>query len=615
MESSTGATAAPVSSGPGLSPAAAGPSAAAQETEELRIGKRLWRVRTADARMLPKCSVCLYSLAQSTLCRQLQHAVCPECRPRILASAQACVQCRLPFEDEPARDIQDRSLRQMQQPLLESVMVDCMACNSWSGPITEVDRHRAVCSEALSPCSWPGCEWTGLDDKLEAHAAQCGWQPVSCALSGCGTRIPLCQKDDHEAVCDYRPARLGALVTDARTLQQIDSLCQWRWKGAALTRAEVDETQLWEEVLPAMVRCLSLVAGSVRTAVPAGSRHSLATCAWDCGFRTTMERLEAHYAHCPRMPVKCSWCPQQLPRSELHEHMARCEDRQVSCPRGCRAAGLRARDVAPGGLHASRCRIQNLTCDSCQQSLLCPDDVRPEFVFEQHKSHCKGIPVGCDWCLGSHFRDRLGRASALCRTRLESRLAQFRGQPLVLHSKACGPVYVTRPGVDNPIFIRLSGEGLAHVIACHESVDNLTPRLDFVWNGMPCFLRLGYSPGGRGHGFSFQIMDRSRSLVEQRGNTKVWFAASLREDDGTLLEELGSVKKTRWEEKWQEMGAAIKRQRAQLPVASCDRPEPRIKLSHGYTEPTWIHSFNVLGSGDGAGRTFLLHLDTGSCRD
>ena len=227
---------------------------------EIRIGKRFWQAREVDVRSrLPMCIVCLYSLAQSSVCSDVTHAVCAECRPRILVAGKGCPECRQPCEGKIIRDVQDRSLRQTQRALLEAVTVRCMVCHHWSGPVSEVDWHRALCGETLVRCCWHGCEWTGLQDKQQAHAAGCDWKPVRCSFPGCGAETVRCQKEEHEAVCDWRPARLGALVTDARTVHQIESLSGWCQGGIELCQT-LSDMQLREEVLPAMMRCLPPVA-------------------------------------------------------------------------------------------------------------------------------------------------------------------------------------------------------------------------------------------------------------------------------------------------------------------------------------------------------------------
>ena len=565
------------------------PSRGAEDdwTEEIRIGKRLWRIKKADADRLPRCSVCLYSLAQSSLCSDVTHALCPECLPRILGSRTDCVECRQPFENETTRAIQDRSLRQTQRALLDKVFAQCTVCERWSGRLSEVDRHSARCGEKQPSCQWEGCDWVGVADRLAGHVLQCSWRPVACSLPGCDVRIPLRHKEDHEAACDYRPARFGALGSTVGSLRQLEELNQWCLNGR-LSGGAWSQKALQEEVLPRLERSVPLLYEAVRTAVPAGSTDSEAVCPWECGFRTTVNWMSAHYPHCPRALVKCDYCPARMPRSALAEHVAGCDDRPVSCPQGCGQQGLRARDITATGIHLSQCRT--LTCDDCHIRLPWPQGHNRDFIINKHKEDCGGTPRHCDWCFASHPKAGFSRASALCRDRLPDLAPFWRGQRLVLHPAAHGPVYVVREDQDDQVFVRLSGEALWAAVMNQRTWEiNLTPGLRLVWNGLSCSVSCICSCGV----FTFTLVNHSAQ--GQNGH----FAACLRKADGSLVEELGSF-------------PAGKAGRGQDESA---RPEPQVILKKGKTEEIPLHSLNALVGQASERAAVVLHLATHSCRD
>ena len=570
-------------------PARAGMKRSAPDTasgdvgKRLRLGGRYWRVEPDLARSLPWCSLCDEGLVQKHLCKDTRHATCVECRDKLLAYGYGCPQCRKPPAKRKTRRHKDRTLHEGQAFLRQTVRVRCLECQSWEGPIVQAAQHGAHCGEREHACRWQhdGCAWTGWQDDLEPHEEQCQWRAVICPLPGCGQQIPLCQQEAHSAACDYRPARHGALVTTAGKLQQLERLHQLCQQGVLLDKGQ-DEARLQ------LTQCFPLLYEAVANAVPAGSGDSEAACPWQCGFRTTMARMDAHYAHCPRYLVTCTFCPHRLTRAELGEHLQTCEDRPVSCPRGCGAAGLRARDISATGLHARECRV--LSCTDCQALLRCEPGVNPDFVRAVHRAGCSSRPVRCHWCFGLHPRDRFEPLSAACRERLAGWKPLFRGQPLVLNPAATGPVYTTEAGRENAIFIRLSGPWLQTQGACDKEDVNLTPGLRFVWKGLPCSVEFSYQNDQLG----FVLESSSPGCQTMR------FAASLCQEDGQLLEELGTVRK--------------KARQAYELAAAGDRPEPRLKLEDGATDWTPLHSLNALGSQNSASPAVVLYLDRKSCR-
>ena len=549
------------------------------EQTQVYFGGRYWILAVADAQKLALCPICYEGVARHVLCPDIRHAVCIRCQSNLLQGPGICQSCRAPFETEDEQQVLEKTLREQQQASLEAVVVRCVDC-SWSGPLAGVEQHGTTCWPRMSFCRWNhgGCDWQGLRDDQASHEAACRWQPVTCTLPGCGASMPLWQKSEHERACGDRPMALAGIVITAGQMNAFDSI--YRLCGDdSLLNDEPASVQRREETLPSIMLAFRLAYDAARTAPQPAPVVRESDCLWGCDYRAPMEQMKAHYATCPRLEVRCSFCDWSMPRSRLAGHMVDCEDKPAACPRGCGAPGLRARDITDAGAHSAECS-RRLICDDCHDPVTTDQGVWNAFARfsrEQHKPLCSAQAVRCHWCLDRHPGFDFQARSALCQKRQPSRLILFRNMPLELDPQSNGPVYISRERGDQAVFIWLSTDGIVAQKKRREGEIDMTPSLHFSWNGMPCSLTFG--PHETRH-FCFALKTQSPREPQMR------LAAYLRRRDGTLLEGLGGG--------WR-FGSSS---------------EPQILLQNGSTDSIGLSALYRAINADKPDHAFLLHLDT-----
>jgi len=534
---------------------AEGAVAITEEKELIKIYGHNWLLRKSDARRLYICTICTDTAAERTLCEKTSHAVCVRCRTQMeQRKIDKCPSCRGPFADPEKSSFHDCVLRQHQSRILQDIaVIDCAECQAWSGVEDGMKGHAQLCDGSTSAhkrkqrmkrqarlgspeqheCAWSdaGCRWRGSQEHKQAHDRACDWRPVTCSLDGCAVQLPLCQRQEHEANCEYRPARLGVLHTTVRRVQQLERLHQFYQQPAEDLVALSSSQRL--ERLQETASVFALLYRAVSDAAPAQVRplEVERACLWNCGFHAAPERMAAHRADCPRRPQTCRYCPQRVPRLDLSAHMTSCPARPASCPLGCGQSGLSARDLEDGS-HARSCAKRSLVCNDCQILLPECSYMFRSRIVEEHKKVCPQRPMSCIWCLDSHPFTRFDEAEARCRIASQTHVPYFEDRPLVHQSGALGPVFVRSQGEDNPVFIRLPRQALVKQRASG-TCRNLTCNVRFEWDGMSCAIDFlyGMSRVFRAH---FQVFSQTRKC-------RRIVLASLRQDGGRLLEEYEEV--------------------------------------------------------------------------
>ncbi|MCY4472231.1 MAG: RING finger protein [Kistimonas sp.] len=562
--------------------------AATEEKGEIRIHGHNWLLRQSDIRRLHVCSICFDTAAERTLCKDTSHAVCSACCTKMeQREIDKCPSCRGPFASSGQRSFHDSILEKQQTRVLQDAApIDCAECERWSGVEDGMKKHAQLCSSAaghgkgkqrmkrkaklvsaeLYSCAWSeaGCTWRGSQEQKPAHSRACHWQPVTCSLEGCVEQMPLCQREEHEAGCQYRPASLGVLHTNWRRLQQMESLnqlCQQPVDSlAALSPAQrLERLQQTMSLFSLLYQAVSdaaraeatdseeeaMAADSQEEAVSTDSEEEVRsadseagmmsmddeiTCGWGCGFHDARRRMSLHADDCPRLPQTCSRCWRQVRRADMDAHRSSCQARPVFSS-ASRPAAPDAQQQASGSQAGSPAN-RSLFCDYCQTFQPGQRYRFDSLVLEEHKQECPQRPVSCIWCLDSHPFTRFDEYEARCRIQSQTHVPYLGNRPLVHQSGALGPVFVRSPREDNPVFIRLPRQALVHQRASG-TYRNLTENISFEWDGMSCAINFcyGVSQFRRPRLDVFSSTRKCRHIV----------SASLREDGGRLLEEYEEV--------------------------------------------------------------------------
>jgi len=555
-------------------------AAGSDDKEAIRIYGHNWLLKKTDAKRLYLCSVCPDAAAEATLCGRTSHAVCVACFTAMEShQIVSCPSCREPFLPSEHRTLHDSFLQQHQQRMLQDVAwVDCAQCKSWSGVEDGMARHAQQCGPGWQPCPWSGagCRWRGPQEQQAVHSRRCDWRTVTCSMQGCAQQFPLCQRQEHEAGCVCRLGVADVLDTvlgqpweilfDNFFQQPVDSS-----EDISLSE-RIARLEHRMSVLSALGRFFrnDLPAGIVRTdsedsedsEVSEGSEDSEVSegsegsevsevsevsedsegsevsedregrCLWDCGFHGRLTQMAEHHMTCPLFPEMCRFCPQTVPRSDLNAHLASCPDRPECCPFGCGQPGLRARDIEDGS-HARICTANRaLVCGDCQTLVPLSE---PSYRFraqrlEEHRQECPQRPMSCRWCLGCHPFTGFDARQASCRAWVKTHAPGLEGRPLVLQPGARGPVYVRSRGDDDAVFIRFPQQTLERERESETYARNLTGNLRFGWSGMRCELDF-FCTGS--FGICFRVLTSTLS-------TDLMASASLRLDDGTLIQQWGA---------------------------------------------------------------------------
>ncbi|MCY4471972.1 MAG: hypothetical protein OXC07_04020, partial [Kistimonas sp.] len=351
----------------------------------------------------------------------------------------------------------------------------CVECDNWKGPATRVAEHIEVCGQREHSCPQAryGCDWKGTASALRLHEPDCEWVPKACSHPGCQETVFSATQKAHEESCGHRPVSLGALMTTAAEEQRLRELTQfYRYNASALE--QLTPSQLRERVQQS-AELLPRLYDAVEAAVPADIMEN---CPWGCGFHSPRSLMEGHYPHCQKLPVDCPFCDVKILRETLEIHTGLCDDRLVSCPRGCNARGLRFLDIE-NGAHERTCPEALIPCPDCITNM-------PRRELAQHQQGCLVRPLPCSWCMRTHTAMHFEQESDACRRRCPAN-PQLPGPPavgqydLMPACTAFGAVYVQPERGYRSVFIYLPAAAMREEMGPHATGRNLTEAVSFLW--------------------------------------------------------------------------------------------------------------------------------------
>ena len=256
------------------------------------------------------CDICRDVLKVATTACCEGHAFCKGC---LKPSVQVCPTCRGIIQKTNCLPLQN---------IIETLQVKCPnqaeAEGEESGeneaeqpPTKSRRRSKSSRSSPSNKKSSSCCDWTGPLSELDKHKTSCKLELVPCTNEGCKEKIPRRNMKKHLAVCDHRLSRCNKCKQNVPHHTLTDHKCPKEMTACPYC----DKRMLRQELL----------GRGAPDYMPVG------WCVHMEAYAPTDEESEGHYTVCPKVPLGCEFhnqgCTKRILREDLARHHA--EDAQA----------------------------------------------------------------------------------------------------------------------------------------------------------------------------------------------------------------------------------------------------------------------------------------------